>query len=91
MQAIIESNWWDSTQTEEAKAIKLRKAEGTHRRKQERREVAGADSDGGVTGVFSTTMLRLSIQGTWIACKKDSMWDAIVEHVVPRYSGHMYF
>ena len=45
LQAIIESNWWDSTQTEEAKAIKLRKAEGTHRRKQERRELAGADSE----------------------------------------------
>ena len=42
---IIEKNWWDSTQTQEAKAIKLRKAEGTQRRKQERRDVENADAD----------------------------------------------
>ena len=45
LQSIIEKNWWDATQTEEAKQIKLRKAEGTHRRKQERRDAEAADAD----------------------------------------------
>ena len=43
LQAIIESNIWNSAQTAEAKAIKLRKSEGSHRRKAERR---AAELDG---------------------------------------------
>ena len=36
LQAMIESNSWNTTQTDEAKAVKLRKPEGVRRRKQER-------------------------------------------------------
>ena len=38
--AILESNKWNVAQTAEAKAIKLRKAEGVQRRKAERKEAA---------------------------------------------------
>ena len=45
LQAIIESNIWNTTQTDEAKAIKLRKSEGVQRRKQQRRAEADVDVD----------------------------------------------
>ena len=40
---IIESNHWDVAQTEEAKAIKARKAAGVQRRKAERQAQTGED------------------------------------------------
>ena len=45
--SIIESNLWNSAQTAEAKAVKLRKSEGPHRRKQERRTDAEVATAGG--------------------------------------------
>ena len=45
LQDIIESNIWNSAQTASAKATKVRKAEGSHRRKQERRDAEVASDD----------------------------------------------
>ena len=45
LRSVIESNIWNSAQTAEAKAIKLRKSEGYHRRKQERREAQTQEDD----------------------------------------------
>ena len=75
LQQIIESNIWNIAQTEEAKAVKLRKSAGVQRRKAERAQQANDQEDCPSGDDVVSNLVHLGLQGTGKREHQDSSDD----------------